>query len=92
MWERTAFRDGTDLVCGWRWLKWRKERLMLCRAAVIPGEPTPGRKPTPDKMKARQEESTRAGSALGGFALGLGVAGLYLAVQLWILPAAGIPT
>jgi hypothetical protein len=65
---------------------------MLCRAAVTLGEPTPGRKPTSDKMKTRQEESTRTGSALGGFALGLGVAGLYLAVQLWILPAAGIPT
>ena len=79
-------------VCGWRRLKWREERVTLCRAAVIPGEPTPGRIPTLDKMKARQEESTRTGSALGGFALGLGVAGLYFALQLWILPVAGIPT
>ncbi|MFP6883780.1 MAG: hypothetical protein VCA40_05070 [Roseibacillus sp.] len=43
-------------------------------------------------MKARQQESTRTGSVLGGFSLGLGVAGLYFALQLWILPAAGVPT
>ena len=43
-------------------------------------------------MKARQAENTRTGHVLGGFAIGLGVAGLYFALQLWILPAAGIPT
>ncbi|HJM64984.1 MAG: hypothetical protein QF405_14630 [Roseibacillus sp.] len=43
-------------------------------------------------MKARQEESTRTGRVLGGFALGLGVTGLYFVLQLWVLPAAGIPT
>jgi hypothetical protein len=43
-------------------------------------------------MKERQAENTRTGSVLGGFAIGLGVAGLYFALQLWILPAVGIPT
>ena len=48
--------------------------------------------PVPEDMKARQAEKTRTGHVLGGFAIGLGVAGLYFALQLWILPAAGIPT
>ena len=48
--------------------------------------------PVPEDMKARQAENTRTGRVLGGFAIGLGVAGLYFALQLWILPAAGIPT
>ena len=52
--------------------------------------PCPG--PVPEDMKARQAEKTRTGHVLGGFAIGLGVAGLYFALQLWILPAAGIPT
>ena len=91
-WQRKALRDGPGPVCGWRRLKWREERFMLCREAEIRGDPTPGRSPSPDNMKARQQESTRTGSVLGGFSLGLGVAGLYFALQLWILPAAGIPT
>ena len=73
-------------------MKWREERLMLCREADVAGDPTPERSPTPDNMKARQEESTRTGRVLGGFALGLGVTGLYFVLQLWVLPAAGIPT
>ena len=43
-------------------------------------------------MKAEQEEKTRSGSVAGGFAFALGLGGLYFALQLWILPAAGIPT
>ena len=34
----------------------------------------------------------RKGGNLGGLLLGLGVVGLYFALQLWILPAAGVPT
>ena len=43
-------------------------------------------------MKAEQEEKIRSGSVAGGFVFALGVGGLYLASQLWILPVAGIPT
>ena len=34
----------------------------------------------------------KPGSALSGFLMSLGVVGAYLALQLWILPAAGVPT
>jgi hypothetical protein len=37
-------------------------------------------------------KSTRRGSALSGFAMMIGIVGVYLALQLWVLPAAGIPT
>jgi len=43
-------------------------------------------------VKTIQAKKGKRGSALGGFAIGLAVAGIYLALQLWILPAAGIPT
>lgn len=43
-------------------------------------------------VKTMQATKGKRGSALGGFAIGLGVAGIYFALQLWILPAAGIPT
>ncbi|MDE0825867.1 MAG: hypothetical protein OSA48_03555 [Akkermansiaceae bacterium] len=36
--------------------------------------------------------SHKKGSAMSGFVTVLGVAGIYFALQLWILPAAGIPT
>ena len=47
---------------------------------------------SPVKMNADREQSTRTGSVVGGFAFALGLGGLYFALQLWILPAAGIPT
>lgn len=34
----------------------------------------------------------KKGSALSGVLTVIGVVGLYLALQLWILPAAGVPT
>lgn len=34
----------------------------------------------------------KRGAALGGYLAVLGFAGIYFALQLWILPAAGIPT
>jgi hypothetical protein len=38
------------------------------------------------------ETKMEKGSALSGFLMVLGFAGIYFALQLWILPAAGIPT
>ena len=35
---------------------------------------------------------TKVGSATSGLLIALGVIGGYLALQLWILPANGIPT
>ena len=40
----------------------------------------------------KSKRSARVGGALGGFVMTLGVVGVYLALQLWLLPAAGIPT
>jgi len=37
-------------------------------------------------------EDQKKGSALSGFLTVLGVAAVYFALQLWILPAAGIQT
>ena len=34
----------------------------------------------------------KSGSALSGFLVMLGIVGAYFALQLWILPAAGVPT
>ena len=34
----------------------------------------------------------KSGSILGGFLWSLGFVAVYLALQLWILPAAGVPT
>ena len=34
----------------------------------------------------------KSGSALSGFLVTLGIVGAYFALQLWILPAAGVPT
>jgi len=65
---------------------------MLCTKAGLAEANTPCAGPASEDMKARQAENTRPGSVLGGLAIGLGVAGLYFALQLWILPAAGIPT
>jgi hypothetical protein len=39
-----------------------------------------------------KEGSHRKGSALSGLLTGIGVVGIYFALQLWILPAAGIQT
>lgn len=36
--------------------------------------------------------TTKPGSALSGFLFSMGILGGYLALQLWILPAAGVPT
>lgn len=36
--------------------------------------------------------SHKPGSALTGFAAALGFLALYLSLQLWIRPAAGVPT
>lgn len=43
-------------------------------------------------MTPKQPNKEKAGSALGGFAMAIGVVGIYLALQLWILPAAGVST
>ena len=44
-------------------------------------------------MKAREDRDHRKPRGfLGGFLVAGGIVGLYLALQLWILPAAGIPT
>ncbi len=44
-------------------------------------------------MKAREDRDNRKPRGfLGGFLVAGGIVGLYLALQLWILPAAGIPT
>ena len=44
-------------------------------------------------MKARGDRDHRKPRGfLGGFLVAGGIVGLYLALQLWILPAAGIPT
>ena len=48
---------------------------------------------TSQSMKAREDRDHRKpGGFLGGFLVAGGIVGLYLALQLWILPAAGIPT
>ncbi len=47
----------------------------------------------PQFMKAREDRDHRKPRGfLGGFLVAGGIVGLYLALQLWILPAAGIPT
>ncbi len=44
-------------------------------------------------MKVREDRNHRKPRGfLGGFLVAGGIVGLYLALQLWILPAAGIPT
>lgn len=48
---------------------------------------------TSQSMKARGDRDHRKPRGfLGGFLVAGGIVGLYLALQLWILPAAGIPT
>jgi hypothetical protein len=42
--------------------------------------------------KVNSNANAKTGSALSGFLIALGVVGGYLALQLWILPAAGVPT
>ncbi len=65
---------------------------MLCANTEFPRAIATCPSPVSEDMKERKVGNTGAGSVLGGFAIGLGVAGLYFALQLWILPAAGIPT
>ena len=44
-------------------------------------------------MKNSEHRSKKeAGGFLGGFFVAIAVVGLYLALQLWILPSAGVPT
>lgn len=41
---------------------------------------------------SRPEVREPRGSVLSGFVVSAGMVGVYLALQLWILPAAGVPT
>ena len=69
-----------------------ENRGKLCRVLTAWTGPFGAMSARPVFVKTMQATKGKRGSALGGFAIGLGVAGIYFALQLWILPAAGIPT